>query len=90
MQNYQGSIFFQLFIDIRNLKVFTDSRYVEGCVNVWRHQWQLNGWINSMSRPVENKELIQQLCKMADEDINLTVVRIKLNMNFDIFYTSGF
>ena len=90
MQNYQGSIFFQLFIDIRNLKVFTDSRYVEGCVNVWRRKWESNGWINSKNRPVENKELIQQLCKMADEDINLTVVRIKLNMNFDIFYTSGF
>ena len=67
------------------MKVFTDSRYVEGCMNDWRHQWQLNGWINSMSRPVENKELIQQLCKMADVDINLTVVRMKTHVNFETF-----
>ena len=54
-------------------------------MNDWRHQWQLNGWINSMSRPVENKELIQQLCKMADVDINLTVVRMKTHVNFETF-----
>ena len=72
-----------MFIDIRNLKVLTDSRYVEGCVNVWRDKWESNGWINSKNRPVENQEIIQRLCELADEYINLTVVRNKFNVNFE-------
>ena len=77
-----------MFIDIRNLKVLTDSRYVEGCVNVWRHKWESNGWVNSKKRSVENKEIIQRLCELADEDINLTVVRIELHVNFETSFTS--
>ena len=72
-----------MFIDIRNLKVLTDSRYVEGCMNVWRDKWESNGWINSKNRPVENQEIIQRLCELADEYINLTVVRNKFNVNFE-------
>ena len=72
-----------MFIDIRNLKVLTDSRYVEGCMNVWRDKWESNGWINSKNRPVENQEIIQRLCELADEYINLTVVRNIFNVNFE-------
>ena len=56
------------FLDTSNdndtLEICSDSGY---CINIftqWAKSWQKNGWKNSKNKTVENKELIQEICKL--------------------------
>lgn len=47
-----------------NVTIYTDSKYSIGCLTVWCHKWQINGWKNSKGEEVKNKDLIQSILKV--------------------------
>lgn len=44
-----------------NVHIYTDSKYVIGCLEEWLANWKRNGWRNSSGDPVLNKQLIQEI-----------------------------
>lgn len=51
----------------RDVTIFTDSRYSIDCVTNWYKNWQRNGWQNSRGKPVENKDIVQEIREKIDE-----------------------
>lgn len=47
--------------------VVMDSQYVVKGINEWIYRWIKKGWRTSQKKPVENKELWQQLLKLKSE-----------------------
>jgi len=45
----------------RDVLIFTDSQYAIKCVTLWHHNWIRNNWITSVGRPVENRDLVEQI-----------------------------
>jgi ribonuclease HI len=45
----------------RDVLIHTDSQYAIKCVTVWHVAWQRNNWITSLNRPVENRDLVEQI-----------------------------
>ena len=45
--------------------IVTDSNYVIKGMTEWRFGWQKKGWRNSANKPVENRELWEQLIAAA-------------------------
>ena len=43
------------------IKIFTDSRYVQLGMTEWLTKWQQNNWKNADRKPVKNKDLWIQL-----------------------------
>merc|ERR1711988_109781 len=41
--------------------IYTDSKYVIGCVQDWHQKWESNGWKTSAGKPVKNQDLIQKI-----------------------------
>ena len=63
------------FPGISRLKIFTDSSYVVGCVNVWRDKWEDSGWTTCDGKPVANQRLIQYLYDLIDtESLEVVIV----------------
>ena len=49
------------------LHIFSDSSYLVNCFrNRWYEAWQKNGWKNSQKKPVENRELWEQLLGLLE------------------------
>lgn len=46
---------------VANLKIITDSQYVQMSFNVWIKRWKRNGWRASKRRPVKNIQLIKAI-----------------------------
>ena len=40
--------------------IFTDSRYVVGCMTEWIFKWEHNGFVNSRGVEVANRDLIEE------------------------------
>lgn len=55
------------------LYIYTDSEYVINCMTKWIKKWKINGWINSKNKPVENKDLLQNL----DSLISFKIIHFK-------------
>jgi ribonuclease HI len=51
----------------RNTEIFSDSDYSIKCVRDWYKNWQKNGWVTSSRKPVENRDLIEEIRKSIDE-----------------------
>ncbi|KAK5089137.1 hypothetical protein LTR05_003361 [Lithohypha guttulata] len=51
----------------RDVTIFTDSRYSIDCVTNWYRNWQSNGWHNSKGKPVENRDVIQEIREKIEE-----------------------
>jgi ribonuclease HI len=51
----------------RNTEIFSDSDYSIKCVRDWYKNWQKNGWHTASRRPVENRDLIEEVRKLIDE-----------------------
>lgn len=50
------------------IEVYTDSAYVFNCINAkWYVKWEQNGWINTSKKPVENKDLWEELLRLYRE-----------------------
>lgn len=50
----------------RNITIFTDSKYAIDCVSNWYINWQKNGWVTAARKPVENKDLIQDIRELIE------------------------
>lgn len=51
----------------RDVTIFTDSRYSIDCVTNWYKNWQRNGWVNSKNKPVENRDVVQEIRQKIEE-----------------------
>jgi ribonuclease HI len=47
--------------------VHTDSKYAIDCVTNWFVNWQKRGWKNAQGKPVENKDLIEDILKIIED-----------------------
>lgn len=57
--------------------VYSDSAYVINGITNWIHGWIAKGWINSQKKPVENKELWQELYALKQRFNNIEFVKVK-------------
>ncbi|MBA4493419.1 ribonuclease HI [Paenactinomyces guangxiensis] len=49
-----------------HVKIHSDSAYIVNCFQQkWYQKWQKNGWMTSTKKPVENKELWQDLLALT-------------------------
>lgn len=51
----------------RNVTIFTDSKYSIDCVTVWYINWRRNNWLTSAKKPVENKDIIENILSKIEE-----------------------
>ena len=51
---------------ILKVTIYTDSKYAQGCMSTWIHQWSENGRLNSRGSPVANRDLIQEASDLDD------------------------
>lgn len=47
--------------------LFTDSKYAQQCLTVWRHKWVRTAWMNSEAKQVVNRDLIESTGIILDE-----------------------
>jgi ribonuclease HI len=52
---------------IRNICFISDSKYSINCILVWSKSWIKNNWQTVHKKPVENKELIQEILTNLEE-----------------------
>ena len=50
-----------------NVKLFTDSQYVQKGISVWIHDWKRRGWRTADKKPVKNVDLWQRLDTLASQ-----------------------
>ncbi|MBR5641246.1 MAG: ribonuclease HI [Firmicutes bacterium] len=49
------------------VRIFSDSSYLVNCFQQgWYHKWLLNGWKTAGKKPVENRELWEQLLALTE------------------------
>lgn len=49
------------------VELYSDSAYlINAFAQNWFARWQNNGWLNSQKKPVENRDLWQQLLKLTE------------------------
>ncbi|KAI9711636.1 MAG: hypothetical protein M1828_001896 [Chrysothrix sp. TS-e1954] len=49
------------------LTIHTDSQYAINCLTKWHQTWSLNNWTNAAGKPVENRDLIEQILGVIGE-----------------------
>lgn len=57
--------------------VYSDSAYVVNGITSWIHGWIKKGWINSQKKPVENKEMWQELHTLTQRFNNIKFEKVK-------------
>ena len=57
----QGLLYFNEHIQLKEVHLFTDSKYVIDGINSWIHGWKKNNWKTSTKKPVKNEELWRSL-----------------------------
>ena len=64
-------------------QVFTDSSYVASCFREkWYLNWQKNGWRTSGKKPVENRQLWEELISLVQQH-RVTFYRVKGHVNLN-------
>lgn len=58
------------------INLYSDSSYVIDGMNEWRYNWIANGW-KSNKKSVKNRELWERLISLANEQNDLTFVKVK-------------
>lgn len=67
----------------QKIQVFCDSSYLMDCFRKkWYEKWLKNGWMTSGKKPVENKDLWEQLLPFLDEH-DIEFFRVKGHVNVD-------
>jgi ribonuclease HI len=51
----------------RDVTIYTDSRYAIDCVTKWYKNWKRNSWLTATKKPVENRDLIQDVRGRMEE-----------------------
>ncbi len=65
----------------QTIHVFSDSSYLMDCFRKkWYVNWQKNGWKNASKKPVENRDLWQQLLQYTDRH-DISFFRVKGHVN---------
>lgn len=60
------------------VEVYSDSAYICNCINQkWYVKWRQNGWKNSSKKPVENKELWQELLGLVESIKSIRFIKVK-------------
>ena len=57
----------------RHVTICTDSRYAIDCVTNWYRNWKRNGWLSTNRKPVENRDLVQEIRAKMEERTDLRV-----------------
>ena len=66
-----------------SVQVFSDSSYVANCFRQkWYESWEKNGWHNAAKKPVENKDLWQELIRLIRLH-NVEFFRVKGHVNLN-------
>jgi ribonuclease HI len=60
-----------------NIEIHSDSMYSINCVTKWYKTWERNGWMNSTSKPVMNKDIIQRIVEILKESKNVKFCYVK-------------
>jgi len=64
--------------------VYSDSAYVIDCfTKKWYKNWQKNGWKTASKKPVENKELWEQLIDLSESFTQINFYRVKGHLSKD-------
>jgi ribonuclease HI len=59
------------------VELSSDSAYLINAFNQrWLNKWQVNGWLNSQGKPVENRDLWQELLQLAGQH-QVTWIKVK-------------
>src|SRR5210317_614081 len=61
----QGLFYFNEHVQLKEVHLFTDSKYVIDGINSWIHGWKKNNWMTSAKKPVKNVELWKKLDEYA-------------------------
>ena len=51
------------FREKKNIRIFTDSKYLKDGIESWINKWKNNGWKTANKKPVKNKDLWIELDK---------------------------
>lgn len=51
----------------RSIVIYSDSNYAISCVTSWFQKWRSNGWLTSNKKPVENRDLVQQILALLED-----------------------
>ena len=70
----EGLIYFNEYIQSKEVEIFTDSKYVIDGINSWIHGWKVNNWRTASKKPVKNDNLWKAL-----DELN---VKLKVNWNW--------
>ena len=70
----------------QRIQVFSDSSYLMNCFREkWYVKWQQNGWKTAGKKPVENKDLWEQLLPfLKQHDIQFYRVKGHVNLNSEV------
>jgi ribonuclease HI len=67
--------------------IYADSAYVVNCfLEQWFINWRSNGWKNSKNKPVENKDLWEQLLHIYESFKDGTITWGKVKGHTDVKY----
>lgn len=58
--------------DVVQATLITDSMYVVKGMNEWIDNWKKKGWINSQKKPVENRDLWEELDRLRWDIVKTT------------------
>lgn len=70
----EGLIYFNEYIQSKEVEIFTDSKYVIDGINSWIHGWKKNNWRTASKKPVKNDNLWKAL-----DELN---IKLKVNWNW--------
>ncbi|MTI47815.1 MAG: ribonuclease HI [Firmicutes bacterium] len=60
------------------VEIYTDSAYLCNCMNQkWYVKWRQNGWKNASKKPVENKDLWEELLDIVEEINDIKFIKVK-------------
>lgn len=64
---YVGIIISMKFRSFDMLSIYTDSEYSINCLTVWVKNWEVNGWVSSKKKPVENQDIIKPIYSIISQ-----------------------
>ena len=65
--------------NIKNIKVYSDSKYVLNGITSWIHGWKKNNWRTAAKKEVLNQDLWQELDKLVE---TVSQKNIKIEWNY--------
>lgn len=66
------------------VNIYSDSAYIVNCFNQkWYVKWQTNGWKTSQKKPVENKELWEQIIHYVHKIKTVNFYKVKGHLDLD-------